>query len=262
MHAWHDVPWGSDVRESFNAIVEIPEGSKVKYELDKATGLLRADRVLLSVGRIPNTDQLGLESVGIRMDARGRIEVDKHFATSAPGFYAIGDVIAGPMLAHKAEEEGVACVEHLVNGYGHVNYDTIPGVAYTHPEIATVGESEDALLTRGIPYDVGRSSYRINPRGQIIGDTDGFVKILFSPDDQMVLGVSIIGEGACELIHLAASVMSFKGTLDYFIQGVFNYPAFSDAFKYAAYDGLQALARRRAKVGGVPTTGDQRAVRI
>ena len=108
---------------------------------------------------------------------------------------------------------------------------------------------------------MGRSSYRINPRGQILGDTDGFLKLLFDPDDQRVLGVSIVGEGACELVHLAASVMTFGGTIDYFIQGVFNFPALSDAYKYAAYDGLQALARRRARIPGLPSTGEQRAVK-
>jgi NAD(P) transhydrogenase len=109
---------------------------------------------------------------------------------------------------------------------------------------------------------VGRASYRTNPRGQIIGDTDGFVKMLFDPDDLRILGVSVVGEGACELIHLPAAVMSFGGTMDYFIQGVFNFPALCDIYKYAAYDGLQALAKRRAKIPGLPTTGDQRAVRI
>src|ERR1041385_1997217 len=116
---------------------------------------LRADRVLLAVGRIPNTDQLGLDKVGIKTDARGRIEVDAHFATNAAGFYAIGDVIAGPMLAHKAEEEGVACAEHIVNGHGHVNYDTIPGIAYTHPDIATVGKTEEQLKEANVPYKKG-----------------------------------------------------------------------------------------------------------
>jgi NAD(P) transhydrogenase len=124
-----------------------------------------------------------------------------------------------------------------------------------------VGETEDSLQSRDLPYEVGRSSYRSNPRGQILGDTDGFVKIVFNPDDQRLLGVSIVGEQACELVHLAASVMTFGGTIDYFIQGVFNYPALSDAFKYAAYDGLQALAKRRAKTPGLPSTGDYSAVR-
>jgi NAD(P) transhydrogenase len=137
----------------------------------------------------------------------------------------------------------------------------LPYGVWTIPEIAMVGETEDALHGRGVAYEVGRSSYRINPRGQIIGDTEGFLKLLFDRDDQRVLGVSIVGEGACELIHLAAAVMSFGGSLDYFIQGVFNYPAFSDAYKYAAYDGLQALARRRAKIPGLPTTGPQRVVK-
>src|SRR2546423_14719378 len=137
----------------------------------------------------------------------------------------------------------------------------LPYGVWTIPEIATVGETEDGLITSGASFEVGRSSYRINPRGQILGDTDGFVKLLFDPADQRVLGASVVGEGACELIHLAASVMSTGGTLDYFIQAVFNYPAFPDAFKYAAYDGLQALSRRRARTPGLPATGEQRAVK-
>ena len=125
-----------------------------------------------------------------------------------------------------------------------------------------VGETGDALIAQRTAYEVGRSSYRTNPRGQIIGDTEGFVKLLFDPSDQRVLGVSIVGEGACELIHLAASVMSFGGSIDYFIQGVFNYPALSDVYKYAAYDGLQALARSRSKIPGLPASGEQRAVKM
>src|SRR5205085_11575594 len=121
-------------------------------------------------------------------------------------------------------------------------------------------ETEDALKAKEIPYECGRSFFRTNPRGQILGETDGFVKLIFDPDSQHILGVSIVGESACELIHLAASVMSAGGTIDYFIQGVFNFPALSDAFKYAAYDGLQALAKRRAKMPGLPSAGGNRPV--
>jgi len=176
--------------------------------------------------------------------------------------YAAGDVIGFPALASTAMEQARVAVCHAFDlRYKQQVSPVLPYGVWTIPEIATVGETEDGLMTSGASYEVGRSSYRINPRGQILGDTDGFVKLLFDPDDQRVLGVSIVGEGACELIHLAASVMSAGGTLDYFIQAVFNYPAFSDAFKYAAYDGLQALARRRAKIPGLPASGEQRAVK-
>ena len=238
------------------------EGQHARVDLSDGETLY-ADVVLFSAGRIGNTDGLGLDDLGVRLNQRGFAQVDKHYRTAVPSIYAAGDVIGFPALASTAMEQARVAVCHAFDlKYKQQVSPVLPYGVWTIPEIATVGETEDALMTRGIQYEVGRSSYRINPRGQIIGDTDGFVKILFSPDDQRLLGVSVIGEGACELIHLAASVMAFKGTLDYFIQGVFNYPAFSDAFKYAAYDGLQALAKRRAKVGGLPTSGDQRAVRI
>jgi NAD(P) transhydrogenase len=124
---------------------------------------------------------------------------------------------------------------------------------WTIPETATVGESEETLRVREIDYEVGRSSYRINPRGQILGDTDGFVKILFDAGDQRVLGVTIVGEGACELIHIGMTVIATGGSLDYFIQSAYNFPSLADAYKYAAYDGLQRLQRRLARMPGLPS---------
>ena len=237
------------------------DGELARVDLSDGTTLY-ADVVLFSAGRVGNTDGLGLDDLGVRLNKRGYAQVDKHYRTAVTSIYAAGDVIGFPALASTAMEQARVAVCHAFDlKYKQMVSPVLPYGVWTIPEIATVGETEDALVTRGVAYEVGRSSYRINPRGQIIGDTDGFVKILFDPDDQRLLGVSIVGEGACELIHLAASVMTFKGTLDYFIQGVFNYPAFSDAYKYAAYDGLQALARRRAKVGGLPSSGDQRVVR-
>src|SRR5262249_25160854 len=125
----------------------------------------------------------------------------------------------------------------------------LPYGVWTIPEIATVGESEEQLTSRGVPYLVGRSSFRFNPRGQIIGDLDGYVKLLFAPEDQRLLGVTVVGEGACELIHVGMSCLAFSGTIDFFIQSVFNYPTLGDAYKYAAYDGLQALVRWREQPG-------------
>jgi len=238
------------------------EGEHARVALsDEST--LYSDVVLFSAGRVGNTAGLGLDSLGVRSNQRGFIQVDKNYRTAVSSIYAAGDVIGFPALASTAMEQARVAVCHAFDlKYKQQVSPVLPYGVWTIPEIATVGESEDALMTRGTTYEVGRSSYRINPRGQILGDTDGFLKLLFDPDDLRVLGVSIVGEGACELIHLAAAVMTFGGTIDYFIQGVFNYPALSDAYKYAAYDGLQALARRRAKIPGLPSTsGEQRAVR-
>jgi NAD(P) transhydrogenase len=237
------------------------EGQHARVILSDGTEL-HSDVVLFSAGRVGNTAGLGLEALGVRCNQRGFVLVDKHYRTAAPSIYAAGDVIGFPALASTAMEQARVAVCHAFDlKYKQEVSAVLPYCVWTIPEIGTVGATEDALITLGIPYEVGRSSFRTNPRGQILGETEGFVKLLFSPDDQRVLGVSIVGEGAGELIHLAAAVMSFGGTIDYFIQGVFNYPALADTYKYAAYDGLQALARRRAKVGGLPTTGSQRVVK-
>src|SRR5690606_27785953 len=151
------------------------------------------DRVLLSVGRLPNTDGLGLENVGVATGKRGVIEVDERFRTSVPGIYAIGDVIRGPMLAHKAEDEGVACVEAIVTGHGHVNYDAIPSVVYTHPEIAGVGKTEEELKEAGIEYNKGTFPFTANGRARALNAAEGRVKVLAKKDTDRVLGVHIIG---------------------------------------------------------------------
>src|SRR5204863_4589187 len=165
---------------------------------------VRCDRVLLAVGRSPNTDELGLASVGIELDPRGRIPIDDAFRTYVPGFYAIGDVVRGPMLAHKAEEEGMACVEHIVTGFGHVNYDAIPGIVYTHPEIASVGKTEEELKEAGIEFNKGIFPFRANGRAQSLGELDGKVKVLADKKTDRLLGVHIIGPRAGELIAEAA----------------------------------------------------------
>jgi NAD(P) transhydrogenase len=219
---------------------------------------LEADVVLYSAGRVGNTSALGLDELGVRRNQRGYVLVDAHYRTAVPSIYAAGDVVGFPALASAAMEQARVAVCHAFDlRYKQRVSPVLPYGVWTIPEIATVGETEDGLSARGATYEVGRSSYRINPRAQIVGDTEGFVKLIFDPADQRLLGVSIIGEGACELIHLAASVMSFDGSIDYFIQGVFNYPAIADAFKYAAYDGLQALARRRARTPGLPSAEHQ-----
>jgi dihydrolipoamide dehydrogenase len=195
---------------------------------------MRADRVLLAVGRIPNTEGLSLDKVGIKTDARGRIEVDAHFATSAAGFFAIGDVIAGPMLAHKAEEEGVACVEYLARGWGHVNYDTIPGVAYTHPEIASVGKTEEQLKEAGVAYKKGSFPFMANGRARSLAETDGKVKILADQKTDRILGVHIIGPRAGDLIAEAVAAMTFGASAEDLARTCHAHPTLAEALKEAA----------------------------
>lgn len=195
---------------------------------------LRADRVLVAVGRVPNTDNLGLDTVGVELDERGRIAVDNHFRTSAENVYAIGDVIRGPMLAHKAEEEGIACVERIARGYGHVNYDAIPGVVYTHPEIASVGRTEEELKAAGVEYRKGSFPFRANSRARAIGDSEGFVKVLADARTDRVLGVHIIGPRAGDLIAEAADAIEFGASSEDIGRAVHAHPTLSEALKEAA----------------------------
>jgi len=195
---------------------------------------IAADRVLVSVGRRPNTQNLGLETVGIKPDEKGRIPVNEHFATSASGIYAIGDVIRGPMLAHKAEEEGVACVEHIVTGYGHVNYDVIPGVVYTNPEIATVGKTEEELRAAETPYRKGIFPFRANGRALALGEVDGKVKMLAHRDTDRILGVHIIGPRAGELIAEAVTAMTFGASSEDLARVCHAHPTLAEPLKEAA----------------------------
>ncbi len=195
---------------------------------------IHADRVLLAAGRVPNTDGLGLDTVHVVTDPRGRVVVDEHFATSEEGIYAIGDVIRGPMLAHKAEEEGVACAEFIVTGYGHVNYDAIPGVVYTHPEIATVGKSEDELKSSETAYRKGVFHFRGNGRARSIEDTEGRVKILADAKTDRLLGVHIIGPHAGDLIAEAAVAIEFGATSEDLARASHSHPTLAEALKEAA----------------------------
>ncbi len=216
--------------------------------------VLSADCVLVSTGRIGNSTQLGLAEVGVRCNDRGFIQVDSHYRTAVPNIYAAGDVIGFPALASASMEQARVAVCHAFDlKYKTAVSNVMPYGVWTIPEIATVGESEDELHARGVAYEIGRSSFRINPRGQILGDVEGFVKIVFHREDQRVLGVTIVGETACELIHVGMTVIAFGGTLDFFIQAAFNFPSLADAYKYAAYDGLQRLQRRHARMPGLPS---------
>ena len=195
---------------------------------------LECDRVLLAVGRVPNTENLGLDTVGLAVDAQGRIPVDDQCATTAPGVFAIGDVVRGPMLAHKAEEEGVACVERLVTGHGHVDFNTIPGVVFTHPEIAAVGRTEQQLLKDGVQYRKGVFPFLASGRARTLGATEGKVKVLADAATDRVLGVHIIGPHAGELIAEAAIAMTFGASSEDIARACHAHPTLSEALKEAA----------------------------
>lgn len=195
---------------------------------------ITCDRVLVAVGRSPNTDKLGLESIPIELHKKGFIPVNEHFATTAQGIYAVGDVIPGPMLAHKAEEEAVACVERLVTGHGHVNYDTIAGVVYTNPEIASVGKTEDELKNLGVEYRKGTFPFRANARARTLGQMDGSVKILANAKTDRILGVHIIGPHAGDLINEAAVAISFGASSEDLARTCHVHPTLGEAMREAA----------------------------
>jgi len=197
-------------------------------------GLLEAEKVLVAVGRTPNTDGLDLQKAEIQTDARGRIWVNEKFATNVPNVFAIGDVIAGPMLAHKAEEEGMAFAEMLVRGYGHVDYNTIPGIVYTDPEIASVGKTEEELKTAGVAYRKGVFPFRANGRALALGRTDGRVKILADEKTDQILGVHIIGARAGDLIAEAVVAMTFHASSEDLSRCVHAHPTLAEAVKEAA----------------------------
>jgi dihydrolipoamide dehydrogenase len=208
-------------------------GDEVTVGIDGQESV-RCDRVLLAVGRVPNTDDLGLASVGIELDPRGRIPIDDQFRTYVPGFYAIGDVVRGPMLAHKAEEEGVACVEQIVTGFGHVNYDAIPGVVYTHPEIASVGKTEEELNAQNVPFKKGSFPFMANGRARALGSTEGRVKILAHAKTDRILGVHVIGPRAGDLIAEAAVAIEFSASAEDIARSSHAHPTLAEAMKEAA----------------------------
>jgi dihydrolipoamide dehydrogenase len=195
---------------------------------------IECDRVLLAVGRKPMTEGLGLEAAGIAADAKGRIPVDETFRTSAEGVYAIGDVIRGPMLAHKAEEEGVACVEGIATGYGHVNYDAIPNVVYTAPEVASVGKTEEELKQAGVEYRKGTFPFLANGRARALGHTEGRVKILADAATDRVIGVHILGARAGDLIAEAVAAIEFGATSEDVARTCHAHPTLAEAVKEAA----------------------------
>lgn len=194
----------------------------------------KADVVLVAIGRKPYTEGLGLGGVGVALDGRGRIVTDAHFRTNVPGIFAIGDVIVGPMLAHKAEDEGVAAAEIIAGKAGHVNYGVIPSVVYTFPEIASVGKSEDELKAEGVAYTIGKFPFTANGRARANRTTDGFVKVLADATTDRVLGVHILGAQAGDMIHEAAVLMEFGGSSEDLARTCHAHPTLSEAVKEAA----------------------------
>ena len=206
--------------------------------------VLECDIALFAAGRQSNVGGLGLEALGVKLGERGLILVDDRYQTSVPGIYAAGDVIGFPALASTSMEQARVAMVHAFDlKYKERVAPVLPLALYTIPEIALVGLTEEACREKGIPYLVGRSYYEKNARGQIIGDSSGMLKLIFSPADKRLLGVHHIGELASELVHIGAQVMAGGGTIDAFIQAVYNYPTLADSYKYAAYDGLGALQR-------------------
>jgi dihydrolipoamide dehydrogenase len=218
---------------------------ELEYEAlkDGSKGTLKGDVVLVSTGRKPFTAGLGCEEVGIEKDPQGRVKVDKHYQTNVPGIFAIGDVIAGPMLAHKAEEEGVACAEMLAGHAGHVNYFTVPSVIYTHPEIASVGLTEEQAKTQGIEVNVGKFLFAANGRARAMNSTDGFVKIVADAKTDRVLGGHIIGPYAGELLAEITMCMEFGGSSEDIARAFHAHPTLTEAIREAAL-GVEKRVRQ------------------
>ncbi len=210
--------------------------AKVNYKLrkDDSEHQLDADVVLVATGRKPYTDGLGLEALGVEMSKRGQIKTDDHWQTNVKGIYAIGDAIDGPMLAHKAEDEGMACAEVLAGKHGHVNYGVIPGVIYTHPEVSNVGETEQTLKEQGRAYKVGKFSFMGNGRAKAVFAGDGFVKILADKETDRILGAHIIGPAAGDLIHEICVAMEFGASAEDLALTCHAHPTYSEAVREAA----------------------------
>ena len=212
--------------------------SNVTLSLEPCDGrtpeAVKADVVLVAIGRVPFTDKLGLNNLDITLDDRGFILVDEDYQTNVPGIYAVGDVIGGPMLAHKAEEEAVVCSEILAGQTGHIDYDTIPGIVYTHPEVATAGKTEEQLKKSGTDYNVGKFPFSANSRARCNDDADGFVKILSAKSNDRILGCHIIGPQAGDLIQEVVNVMEFCGSAEDIARICHGHPGLPEAVKEAA----------------------------
>ncbi|KFE35938.1 dihydrolipoyl dehydrogenase [Thioclava atlantica] len=217
--------------------VDVKNGkATVNYQLrkDESEATIEAETVLVATGRKPYTDGLGLEGVGVEMLPRGQVKTDAHWQTTAKGIYAIGDAIVGPMLAHKAEDEGMAVAEVIAGKHGHVNYDVIPGVIYTTPEVASVGQTEEALKQEGRAYKVGKFSFMGNGRAKAVFQSEGFVKMIVDKETDRILGCHIIGPGAGDLIHEICVAMEFGASAEDVALTCHAHPTFSEAVREAA----------------------------
>ncbi|WP_149539988.1 dihydrolipoyl dehydrogenase [Siccirubricoccus phaeus] len=232
------VKQGFKFRLKSKVTAAVPGADGVTVTVEPAAGgaaeELKADIVLLAIGRRAYTEGLGLEAAGVALDERGRIKVDAHFATNVPGIYAIGDVIAGPMLAHKAEEEGVAVAEIIAGQAGHVNYEAIPAVVYTWPEVASVGATEEQLKAAGVAYKAGKFPFTANGRARAMGDTDGFVKLIAEAKTDRLLGAHIVGPDAGTLIAELAIAIEFGASAEDVARTSHAHPSLNEAVKEAA----------------------------
>jgi NAD(P) transhydrogenase len=224
-----------------------PNDVAATLKTSAGTEELRTQKLLYAAGRSGNTEGLGLERVGVKPDKRGQLAVDEHFRTTCPTVYAAGDVIGFPALASTSMDQGRVAMCHAFDlKYKTALARNLPYGIYTIPELSMVGETEQALRARGEDYEVGRAHFRENARGRICGAAEGLLKLVFRPADKRLLGVHILGEAAAELVHMGLTTIQLGGTIDAFIDAVYNYPTLSEAYKYAAYDGLGRLAKRAA----------------
>ena len=228
-------------------------GGRVRLHLESGKNIL-ADKALYSVGRTGATARLALDQCGLACDSRGRLKVDEHYRTEIRGIYAVGDVIGFPALASTSMEQGRLAVCHAFG----IRADSVPALfpygIYSVPEISMVGKTEEELTQAGVAYEVGKAHYREIARGQIIGDTTGLLKLIFHSETRVLLGVHIIGDGASELIHIGQAVLAFRGTIDYFIDTVFNYPTLAECYKVAAFDGINRLGTFHDPASNAPMT--------
>jgi len=228
------------LNEEVESVEELPDKTVVANLKSKKK--VNGDALLYAVGRQGNVDELNLSAAGLEADARGRIKVDPDYRTSQPHLYAVGDVIGFPSLGSVSMEQGRIAAANAAGMKIHSNPAHYPYGIYTIPEISFIGQTEDQLTDAGIPYEIGIAYFREIARGQIRGDTTGRLKLIFSPETKLLLGVHIIGEGASELLHIGQAVFALKGTVEYFVDTVFNYPTLAECYKAAAFNGLNKLA--------------------
>ncbi len=237
-HNWITLRLGEEVRTVEPLTDE--RGERVRITLASGKQIV-TEKALYSIGRTGATGSLNLPAAGVATDARGRLEVNAHYQTSQPHIYAVGDVIGFPSLASTSMEQGRMAACHAFNVQESCEPGLFPYGIYTIPEISTVGRNEEELTQAGVPYEIGKANYREIARGQILGDTVGLLKLIFHRETRALLGVHIIGEGASELVHIGQAVIAHGGSIDYFVNTVFNYPTLAECYKTAAFDGINRL---------------------